>query len=192
MRGEILAGMECDWRKVEAGCIGPATMPIFYQKHMTHHMLPMFDRGFILKLNNAFLIRAPNKVLASYARKHDDVSLHAIGFVEQAEIFDRVADHLGHAPPVIDADVHLQNPGKSLSQLCVALGIAFDDAMLKWPQGPKSCDGVWAPHWYNAAWASTGFAASEKEPALLADPLLRIAEKARPIYEKLKVHAFQA
>ena len=192
MRGEILAGMECDWRKVEAACIGPAAKPLFYQKHMTHHMLPTFDRSFILKLNNAFLIRAPEKVLASYARKHDEVSLHAIGFVEQAEIFMRVADHLGHAPPVIDADVHLQNPGKSLRHLCAALGMSFDEAMLTWPQGPKSFDGVWAPHWYNAAWASTGFAASEKPPAPLAGPLLRIADKARPFYEKLKAHAFTA
>ena len=56
MRGEILAAMECDWRKVEAACIGHAAKPIFYQKHMTHHMLPDFDRSFISKLKNAFLI----------------------------------------------------------------------------------------------------------------------------------------
>ncbi len=192
MRAEIIGGMECEWRKVEAACLAPASKPIFYQKHMTHHMLPLFDRSFITKLNNAFLIRAPEKVLASYARKHDEVTLHAIGFVEQAEIFDRVANHLGHAPPVVDADTHLQGPRHSLQHLCHALGVPFREAMLAWPQGPKPFDGVWAPHWYNAAWASTGFGHPAKDDAPLSDALMHIADKARPYYEKLKAHAFGA
>ena len=63
------------------------------------------------------------------------------------------------APPVIDADDVLKNPRGVLTALCKACGIPFDEAMLKWPKGPKSFDGVWAPHWYNAVWESTGFAA---------------------------------
>jgi hypothetical protein len=192
-RAEILAHDEIDWRKVEARCVAPAARKVFYQKHMTHHMLPSFDRSFIRSLNNAFLIRSPEKVLASYAKKHDEVSLHAIGFVEQAEIFDLVAQHLGHTPPVVDADIHLIDPRKSLSQLCAALNISFNDAMLSWSPGPKSCDGVWAPHWYNAAWASTGFAkASNSALDDLPDHLKRIAEQAQPYYEKLKAHAYSA
>ncbi|HEY5362691.1 MAG TPA: hypothetical protein VIJ49_00650 [Aestuariivirga sp.] len=192
MASEILAGMECDPQKVATICAAPAAKPIFYQKYMTHHMLPQFDRTFIRSLNNAFLIRSPEKVLASYAKKHDEVSLHAIGFVEQAEIFDEVAQHLGHAPPVVDGDIHLNNPRASLTQLCAALNIPFDEAMLAWPKGPKSCDGIWAPHWYNAAWNSTGFGAPTLKPLQLPDHLKRIAENARPYYEKLKAHAFTA
>ena len=121
-------------------------------------MLPVFDRDKLLgAVTNAFLIRSPEKVLASYAKKHDEVSLHAIGFVEQAEIFDAVAQRLGHAPPVIDADQFLEAPEAKLKKLCAALDIAFDPAMLHWPKGPKTFDGVWAPHWYNAVWQSTGF-----------------------------------
>ena len=188
MADEIISDMECDPAKVAAACCAPSRLA--YQKHMTHHMLPQFDRSFIRSLNNAFLIRSPEKVLASYAKKHDEISLHAIGFVEQAEIFDSVAQHLGHAPPVVDGDVHLANPRKSLQKLCHALGIPFREAMLGWPQGPKSCDGIWAKHWYNAAWASTGFGAATSEPAALPDHLARIAEQAQPHYEKLKAHAF--
>jgi len=44
-----------------------------------------------------------------------------------------------------------------LSQLCAAVGIEFDEAMLSWPPGPRSEDGVWAPHWYAAVERSTGF-----------------------------------
>ena len=191
MRDEIIAGGEPDWRKVAWRCMAPAPKPVFYQKHMTHHMIDVIDRGFITGLTNAFLIRSPEKVLASYAKKHDEVSLHAIGFVEQAEIFDLVADHLGHAPPVIDADLHLANPRKSLQHLTHALGIPFREAMLHWSKGPKSCDGVWAPHWYNAAWESEGFGSPPKDPVPLPDHLQRIADEARPHYDKLKAHAFR-
>ena len=192
MRAEILAADENDWRKVEARCVGMESKNVFYQKHMTHHMLPAFDRGFIKRLENAFLIRSPEKVLASYAKKHDEVTLHAIGFVEQAEIFELVADAAGSAPPVIDADEHLKNPEQSLRALCDALDIPFSGSMLHWAAGPKPCDGVWAPHWYNAAWESTGFAAPEAKDIALPDHLKKLADEARPHYEKLKAHAFTA
>ncbi len=191
MRAEILASGESDWRKVAETCTKPAAKPVFYQKHMTHHMQEAFDRGFIKQLTNAFLIRAPEKVLASYAKKHDEVSLHAIGFVEQAEIFDLVADHLGAAPPVIDADLHLANPRKSLQQLCHALGLPFREAMLQWPKGPKKFDGVWAPHWYNAAWESESFGPPPQASSPLPTHLQRIADEAQPYYEKLRAHAFR-
>lgn len=188
MRSEILEACENDWRKVAARCAAAPAKSIMYQKHMTHHMLPQFDLGFIKGLQNAFLIRSPEKVLASYAQKHEEVSLHAIGFVEQAEIFDKVADYLGHAPPVIDSDDILANPKSMLTKLCAGCGVEFNDAMVHWPKGPKPFDGVWAPHWYNAAWASEGFAKPQVKDVSLAAPLKEIAEKAMPYYEKLKRH----
>jgi hypothetical protein len=187
LRDEIIAGNDSDWDRLVARCVRPAATPHFYQKHMTHHMPAGHDRGWILQLANAFLIRAPEKVLASYARKWSEVSLHAIGFVEQAEIFDMAAQKLGRAPPVVDGDDVLADPPRILRSLCDALGIAFDDAMLSWPKGPKPFDGVWAPHWYEAVWQSTGFAkpaAQAETPALPAE-LARIADAARPYYERM-------
>ena len=193
MNAEILDAGEQDWRKVAESCAASAAKPVFYQKHMTHHMVNTFDRSFIKKLANAFLIRSPQKVLASYAKKHDEVTLHAIGFVEQAEIFDLVTNHLGRAPPVIDADVHLSNPRKSLQHLCHALGIPFREVMLHWSKGPKKFDGVWAPHWYNAAWESEGFGPPAKaSTTALPANLQRIADQAQPYYEKLRAHALLA
>jgi hypothetical protein len=189
MREEILQGCKTDWVQVERRCVATGEKPIFYQKHMTHHMIAKFDRQFIRTLTNAFLIRSPEKVLASYAKKHDEVSLHAIGFVEQAEIFDQVSQMLGHPPPVVDADLHLRNPRESLVKLCSALQIPFDEAMLRWAKGPKSCDGVWAPHWYNAVWQSTGFEKQVSKETVLDGHLLKVADEARPYYEKLKVFA---
>lgn len=188
MRDEVIAANECDWDKLVQVCMAPAAKPIFYQKHMTFHMEPGFDRSFALKLTNAFLIRPPEEVLASYTQKWADASLRGIGFVQQAEIFDMVANHLGHAPPVIEADQVLANPRTMLTKLCAALKIPFDDAMLKWPPGPKSFDGVWAPHWYNAVWQSEGFAAPSHKVVTLPPELAKIADEARPYYEKLKAH----
>jgi Sulfotransferase domain len=189
MRDEIISANECDWEKLVATCTSPAAKPVFYQKHMTHHMLEGFDRSFVLKLSNAFLIRSPEQVLASYTQKWSEVSLQDIGFVEQAQIFEMVADHLGYAPPVVESETVLGDAKGKLSKLCAALGIAFDDAMLNWPKGPKSFDGNWAPHWYNAVWQSEGFAAPNKKVVTLAPELQRIADQARPYYEKLKAHA---
>lgn len=189
MREEILTANECDWNGLVQTCLATGEKPVFYQKHMTHHMLEGFDRSFVLKLNNAFLIRSPEQVLASYMQKWNEASLQNIGFVEQAEIFEMVCDHLGYAPPVIEADSVLQNPNATLTKLCAALKIPFDDAMLQWPKGPKPFDGVWAPHWYNAVWQSEGFATPKASSIALNPDLQRIADLARPHYEKLKAHA---
>jgi hypothetical protein len=192
MRDEIIASMETDWHKLVAKCTTPSSRPLLYQKHMTHHMLEGYDRSFIRRLTNAFLIRDPQRVLASYVQKWDNVDLRAIGFIEQAEIFDMVSQLLGHAPPVIDSDDVLDNPRGVLTKLCNACGIAFDEAMLNWPKGPKACDGVWAPHWYNAAWASEGFAAPSKKQVTLPTHLQKIADEAQPYYGRLKAHALAA
>lgn len=186
MRETIIAGNDAIYESVVARCLAPAAKPLFYQKHMTHHMLPGYDRSWILKLTNAFLIRTPEHVLASYTRKWAEVDLRAIGFVEQAEIFDMVAQKLGQAPPVIDAEDVLANPRATLTALCSACGIPFDDAMLSWPAGPKSFDGNWAPHWYNAVWKSTGFSRPETRPAELPPELAKLADAARPYYEALR------
>jgi len=58
--------------------------------------------------------------------------------------------------------------------------------MLAWPKGPKSFDGVWAAHWYDAVWDSTGFAKPQPRTVQLNPTLARIADEARPYYERLR------
>lgn len=191
MRNEIIAANETDWNTLVEKCSAPTAKPIFYQKHMTHHMLPGFDRNWIHKLTNAFLIRSPERVLASYTRKWADVTLRDIGFTEQAEIFDAVAQKLGSAPPVIDADDVLSDPRRTLTALCNACAIDFDDAMLAWPKGPKPFDGVWASHWYNSVWESTGFSKPPERIAELHSHLKKIAAEAQGLYLRLKAHSLK-
>jgi hypothetical protein len=191
MRDEVLASQSTEWSAVAADMAGPAPggSAVFYQKHMTHHMLPGVDLGWTASCVNAFLIRDPALVLASYARKRGEVTLADIGVERQGELFDRECDRLGAAPPVVEGRDVLADPRRTLTALCSALGIAFDDAMLAWPAGRRDSDGVWAPAWYDSVEASTGFGPppEETEPDL-PDDLRRIAERALPFYERLAAH----
>jgi hypothetical protein len=187
LRAEVLAVGETDPARVAAGLLGPVPggAAIFYQKHMTHHMLGGFERGWIEACRHAFLIRAPERVLASYTARRADVTLEDIGFVRQAELFDEAANRLGRPPPVIDAEDVLADPERTLAALCQGLEIAFTPAMLAWPSGPRPTDGVWAPAWYEAVERSTGFGRPAPAPPPLAAPLARLADAARPHYERL-------
>jgi hypothetical protein len=190
MRGEVLASQPTDWRRVAEHLVGPCETSVFYQKHMCHHMLPGFGLDWTNACVNGFLIRPPEQVLASYTAKRAEVTLEDIGFLRQAELFDRIADHLGRAPPVVEGADVLADPRGTLSALCDALGIAFSEAMLSWPAGRRASDGVWAPAWYDAVERSTGFAPPGPTVAFddLPDALKAIAEAARPYYERLAAH----
>lgn len=187
-RDAVLASQPTDWRKVVtqvADAPIPGGRAVFYQKHMTHHMTPDIDLGWLGRVRNAFLIRDPAEVVASYARARPEIALDDIGVTRQVELFDRIADPTGRAPPVVEARDVLADPRGVLSKLCDALGVAFDPAMLSWPPGRRSTDGVWAPYWYKAVEASTGFGPPPPPTKPLPAHLARIAEAARPAYERL-------
>ena len=192
MREEILASQPVDPAQVAAMLVGPVLgdKAVFYQKQMAHHITPDMDLGWMAACRHAFLVRAPEEVLASYVVRRAGVTLQDIGFPQLAALFEREADRLGAPPPVIDARDVLEHPAGMLRALCEAMGISFLESMLSWPSGPRDTDGVWAPAWYDAVERSTGFG-SPRPPITLddLDPTLRpIAEAARPIYEKLAKH----
>jgi hypothetical protein len=187
MRDEIIAAHDPDPTSVATACTGdiPDGKSIHYQKHMTLHMIPEFDRGFMRALTNVFLIRHPARVVASYSQKREAPTLADIGFVQQAELFDQVAGWMGRPPLVIDSADIRANPRESLTKLCAALGIPFTENMLHWPAGPKPYDGVWAPHWYNAVHASTGFGDAEGPLPTLPADYAPLVEQALPHYQRL-------
>ena len=153
-------------------------------------MIKAFDLSFMDDAVNVFLLRAPERVLASYTEKWETVTLHDIGFDTQAALFDRVAQKTGKVPIVLNSSDVTRAPAETLEKLCAAIGISWTTNMLHWPAGLHASDGVWAKHWYNAVEKSTGFTpAVEKPLPALPDHLQRIADAARPHYEKLLVHA---
>jgi hypothetical protein len=195
MRDEVIAAGDTDARRVaHALSEGPVPggRPVWYQKHMTHHLLPGCDTAWVHRLRNVFLIRDPAQVVDSYLRSRASVVPEDIGLLQQAALFDRVADRLGHAPPVIDADDFLRAPEAQLRALCPLLGVGFTPRMLRWPAGPRASDGVWATHWYAAVRASTGFEPWRPRAPRLAGAAQAVAQACRPAYERLHALRLQA
>lgn len=191
---QVMASMDCDWRSVARTLSGPnpAATPIWYQKHMAHHMVGPIAHHDLPGLRHAFLIRDPARVVASYAAKRVMVRPDHLGTARQVEFFDREADRLGHAPPVIDSADILRDPEAMLQKLCAALGIYWDAAMLRWQPGIHATDGIWASHWYDAVAASTGFGAPDNPAAPLLPEAQAVADACRADYAYLAQHKIAA
>ena len=190
MREETITAMECDWNTVMATLRGPTPdgPPVWYQKHMWHHMVGPIGYEDFAGFTHAFLIREPARMIASYLRKRESAEFEDFGLERQADFFEREADRLGRAPPVVDANDILSDPEGVLSKLCWAVGIPWDRAMLRWERGRRATDGPWAPHWYGAVEKSTGFEPPEIGSVHLPDDARRLAERCRPYYEKLAAY----
>src|SRR5438128_8185522 len=136
---EVIATGETDWRKVLTRLTGPIAngKRIFFQKQMTHHLLPEIDREWLGAVTNCFLIRDPREVIASYVKKREDPALEDLGFTQQAEIFDFVRDHANSVPPVIDAKDVLENPERMLRLLSSSVGVELSKSMVSWRLGSQ-------------------------------------------------------
>lgn len=181
MREEIIAADESDAAKVAARCIGPIPggLPHFYLKVMPHHMVAGFPVDWAKDCVNIHLIRHPARVIASYAAKRETVTAADLGFAQQAAMFDRLGGL------VIDSADIRDDPQEMLHLMCDAIGLTFDPAMLSWPSGGHPSDGVWAPHWYGAVHASTGFAGPEGPLPALTGSEAELLDQAMPHYERL-------
>lgn len=194
MATEVIADMDCDWDSVAATLSGPAPQgrAVWYQKHMTHHMVGPIQPDDLRDCVHAFLIRDPARMVASYRNKRESVAPEDLGYATQRAFFDRIADQLGHAPPVVDSADVLSDPAGALAALCAALGISWDPAMLAWPAGLHPDDGIWASHWYDAVAASTGFQAPENRSVSLDAEAQAVADVCQSDYDHLAIHRIQS
>ena len=185
-RDEVIATGETDWRKIVQRLTSdplPQGRRIFYQKQMTHHLLPEIDRSFLASLTNCFLIRHPAEVITSYLKKREEPTLQDLGFVQQAEIFDLVCARA--TPPVVDARDVQEKPARTLRRLCDAVGAEFTEAMLSWPPGRRETDGIWAKHWYAEVEKSTGFQPPRPHVTDVPEQMRSIYEQCLTVYERL-------
>lgn len=184
-RDEVIAAGESDYRKVITDLLGdaPDNRSLWYQKHMTHHLLPNYERDWIPKLSNILLIRDPVEVVASYVKSRASVAPEDIGIPQQRQLYDEIIQATGIAPPIIDAGDFLRAPEKYLQALCDYLHIDFTDRMLHWPAGRRASDGVWAPYWYAAVEASTGFEPWRARENALTGEAAEVAENCRSDYD---------
>src|SRR5262245_53149578 len=184
-RNEIIASQSTRWEEVAAALTGPlqGAAEVYYQKHMAHHLLPRVGRDWLSLVDNAYLIRDPAHVVASYAKVRGEPALEDLGYAQQLEVFRR------YGGPVLDASALLRDPPGVLARLCAALGIPYDAAMLHWPPGRRDTDGVWAPYWYAAVEASTGFGPYDPRSAVVPDRLRHLVDEAQPYYDELAAYA---
>lgn len=190
-RDEVIASQPTDWRVVaEQLSVGapPLSRPVWYQKHMAHHMRPEMLGPWLDGLRHAFLIRHPGRVITSYSKVSGGMTLAETGLPWQARLFEHLRSTTGAAPAVIDADQLRRAPEPALRALCAALGLVWDPAMLAWAAGPHPQDGVWARHWYANTWSSTGFTTDltpEGEPPRADVPFY---DEAVALYDQLRAH----
>src|SRR5258706_4296861 len=182
-RYEVIASQPQRWEAVAEALTGPVDGEVFYQKQMAHHMLPRIGRQWLAKVENAFLIRAPAQVVASYAKVRGEPTLDDLGYPQQLEIFRT------YGGPVVDAGAVLRDPEGMLRRLCVALSIGFQERMLHWPPTRRDTDGVFAQHWYGAVERSAGFAPYDPTPVEVPQPLRHLVDQAQPYYDDLAAHA---
>jgi len=180
LQSDVLNAQPTDPKTVIKSLTSPVSEPIFYQKHMTHHMLPDWSMNWIGQVSNVFLIRHPTRVIASYARKRERPTLDDIGFAQQVRIIESVKD-----PIVLDSSDIRANPSRMLQKLCAAIGVPWTENMLHWPSGGHPNDGVWASHWYGAVHRSTGFDGPEGPLPDLNGQFAELAEQAIPYFERM-------
>lgn len=187
MADAVIADMDTDWHSVANIMRGavPGEKRVWYQKHMPHHMVGPIDILDFPDHVHAFLIRAPELVVASYAAKNDLRAAHLLGFAKLVDYHSRISDRLGTCAPIIDSSDILNDPVGMLAALCTALGIDWDEAMLGWRAGRHPDDGIWGSHWYGAVEASTGFAPPSPKMPLLNDEARRIADECQDDYNRL-------
>ena len=186
MSQQVIDSQSTDWETVARDLsTKPCSAGVFYQKHMTHHMLTEIDLSWTRELKNCFLIRDPEYVVNSYSAKMDSVGQDDIGIRRQFELYEEISKISGQVIPVIDAKAFLLDPETGLRQLCEGFDIPFSKQMLEWPRGPRDSDGVWASHWYGAVENSTGFQPYKESAISLSRHQQKIADEAQEYYQKM-------
>ena len=186
MREEVIASQPTEVAVAVAGLEEPLPpgRTVHYAKHHAHHIARDMDLSWTLRFRNVLLIRDPAEVVASYVRARESCEPEDIAVPQQGWLSELWDEH-GVGVPVIDAGDFLRAPEPHLRWLCDWLGIPFTDRMLSWPAGPRESDGVWAPHWYEAVWSSTGFQPRVPREISLSGHDAAVAEACRPVYEAL-------
>ena len=185
-REEILAAHETDPVKVARLCAGPISRPFHFQKHMPHHMVEVFPLAWTAGAAHFFLLRHPQRVIASYAKSRAAFDLDDLGFAAQHRLWTQLG-----CPPVIHSESILRSPESALRALCRAINIPFDPAMLSWRAGPRKEDGAWAPWWYESVWRSTGFGPPPGDLPPISPKYKTLLEDCLPVYEALAAEAIK-
>ena len=184
----IINVMETNPEKIIKTIFNYQKQPVLFLKNMAHHLIEM-DLSFLKKMVNLFLIRDPQKLIASFARVIPNPKATDIGVKKQFELFKMLDKH---NPLVLDSNEVLKDPPKVLQQLCEKLAIPFDPNMLSWTAGPIKEDGIWAKNWYKNVHASTGFGKPSANSIKLPERLRELSKSSKDYYNQLYHYSIKA
>ncbi|MEQ1507541.1 MAG: HAD family hydrolase [Myxococcota bacterium] len=180
-RAEILRSQPTDPAEALAALARPTHgAPLQYEKQMAHHWRPGWPLDALAGVRHGLLIRSPERMVSSYAKVREAPIPSDLGYDRLRWLLDSVEPAF-----VVDGDELLDDPAAYLAAVCAALGIPYTDRMTRWPAGRRPTDGVWAPHWYRAVEASTGFGPPPAGPAEVPDALRWVVDAVRPAYDAL-------
>jgi hypothetical protein len=166
-----------------------------FLKEFSYSLEHMLDDGFLNRMQHTFLIRDPKKSLPSIHAHWPDFSLAEAGFNSQRQLFDRLCDRDGQAPPVIDSDAFLDAPAEVVEAYCAAVGIAYMPQALNWESGERN-EVSWydGGSWHGSLRQSTGIKRQKRAyvPIDHNDHLRRAYDACRPDYEALRKHLIGA
>tara|TARA_B000000609_G_C24165764_1_gene346784 strand:+ start:803 stop:1522 length:720 start_codon:yes stop_codon:yes gene_type:complete len=158
--------------------------PIFYQKHMAHHLVNIKNFDFVDRFENCILIRDPKKVIASYTLKNNLLNAKELGYHQQNEIINYLTQKKRKII-VIDAQSLLENPEKILNKWCDKINISFNRKMLKWKKGIYDSDGLWANYWYNSVANTTSFDNKISKNPIIDKKYIKIYDECMFFYDKM-------
>ena len=191
LREACLAAQDSDGDRVARELIlGPWDSPVVFFKQMAHHLVDL-DLDFMRHTHNVFLTRDPLQVLPSLLLRIGQPRMRDTGFARQCELVEML-ESWGQTPVVLDSGDLLMDPPGMLAALCEHLKLPFEEEMLRWPQGPKEFDGIWASEWYKNVHQTTEFRPHRPKPGPFPSELRALLEDCLPYYAKLQVRALRS
>ena len=116
------------------------------------------------------------------------MSIDDVGFKKQYEIFNKLKKNKIKCT-VINADIILQDPSKTIKKLCKILNIRFTKNMLHWPKGKRSSDGIWSKVWYKNVENSNSFSKFKKDKFNIPKKYSKIYEESVKYYNEMNQHS---
>ena len=160
---------------------------IYFQKHMSHHIIKKIPINWITKGINCFLIRHPKEVLLSYIQKNDLIDSNDLGYPAQLRLFNYVKTS-NKKILVIDAKDLSEKPEIILKKICKKINIPFTEKMLNWPKGRRDSDGIWEKIWYKNVKSSTSFNKILNKEYEIPKKYNHIYNECLRIYDQLKIY----
>ena len=158
--------------------------PVF-SKDFPHYIAHMWADELLAQFDHSFLIRDPAKTITSMFKHWPDFHSKEVGFVEQRELFDRVTERAGEAPPVIDSDDLLEDPFGMVEIYCGAVGIRFMPEALTWEPGDRDEVSWWdGGSFHENLRSSDGLKPQKREPI----DIVRAPDRVKEIYETVLPH----